>query len=63
MKIILYLKIIVKDKVMKKFLKQNVYEETIRRLGQIFSKFDHIVVTFSGGKDSGVLLELVQKYY
>lgn len=29
----------------------------------IFSKFDHVVVAFSGGKDSGVLLELVYKCY
>lgn len=48
---------------MKKFLDQNVYDATIRRLDYIFSKFDHIVVAFSGGKDSGVLLELVYQYY
>lgn len=48
---------------MKKFLKENVYEHTLKRLKYIFSKFDHIVIAFSGGKDSGVLLELVYKYY
>ncbi|EPI02064.1 hypothetical protein D920_00392, partial [Enterococcus faecalis 13-SD-W-01] len=48
---------------MKKFLKENVYEYTLKRLEYIFSKFDHIVIAFSGGKDSGVLLELVYKYY
>ena len=48
---------------MKNFLNTNVYEETLKRLKYIFSKFDHIVVAFSGGKDSGVLLELVYKYY
>lgn len=48
---------------MKKFLNKNVYEVTLERLKYIFSKFDHIVIAFSGGKDSGVLMELVHKYY
>jgi len=48
---------------MKKFLGDNVYNVTLKRLNYIFSKFDHIVIAFSGGKDSGVLLELVYKYY
>jgi predicted phosphoadenosine phosphosulfate sulfurtransferase len=48
---------------MKKFLNENVYDATLKRLEYIFSKFDHIVIAFSGGKDSGVLLELVHQYY
>ncbi|EGP5213265.1 DUF3440 domain-containing protein [Enterococcus faecium] len=48
---------------MRKSLNKNVYEETINRLRYIFSKFDHVVIAFSGGKDSGVLLELVYQYY
>lgn len=48
---------------MKKLLNMNVYDATIERLDYIFSKFDHIVVAFSGGKDSGVLLELVSQFY
>ena len=35
----------------------NVYERTQRRLKTVFDLFDNIYVSFSGGKDSGVLLE------
>ncbi len=48
---------------MKTYLKENVYEATWQRLNYIFSKFDHVVIAFSGGKDSGVLLEIVYQYY
>lgn len=37
----------------------NVYEATQKRLSFLFSEFDRIVVSFSGGKDSGVMLEMV----
>ncbi len=37
---------------------RNVYELTQERLSFIFSEFDHVYVSFSGGKDSGVLLNL-----
>lgn len=34
----------------------NVREALHKRLGRIFGEFDEVVVSFSGGKDSGVLL-------
>ena len=36
----------------------NVYERTQQRLKTVFDLFDNIYVSFSGGKDSGVLLNL-----
>ena len=36
----------------------NVYERTQQRLKTVFELFDDIYVSFSGGKDSGVLLNL-----
>ena len=48
---------------MKSYLEKNVYEAMEERLSYIFSRFDHIVVAFSGGKDSGALLELVTQFY
>lgn len=46
----------------KEYLPQNVYEATQERLAYIFREFDHIYVSFSGGKDSGLLLNLVLDY-
>lgn len=40
----------------------NVYEATQARLAFIFAEFDCIQVAFSGGKDSGVLLNMVIEY-
>ena len=40
----------------------NVYDAAIKRLDVIFNEFDNIYVSFSGGKDSGVLLNLVFQY-
>ncbi len=48
-------------------MKQNVYDAFIERLHFIFQEFDNIYVSFSGGKDSGLLLNMVldfrRKYY
>ncbi len=51
----------------KQYLGLNVYEALQERLRLIFEEFDNIFVSFSGGKDSGLLLNLTldfqQKYY
>lgn len=41
---------------------KNVYEASIERLDFIFENFPRIYVSFSGGKDSGVMLNLVLDY-
>lgn len=41
---------------------KNVYELTQERLAILFKEFDNIYVSFSGGKDSGVLLNLCIDY-
>jgi len=52
---------------MKRYVSENVCEALMDRLRYIFSEFDNIYVSFSGGKDSGLLLNLVldfqRKYY
>lgn len=40
----------------------NVYDALQNRLDFIFSEFDNIYISFSGGKDSGLLLNLVLQY-
>ena len=47
---------------MKKNYNMNVYQATQERLKYIFDNFDHIYLSFSGGKDSGVMLNLCIQY-
>ena len=46
----------------KRFLNKNVYEALQERFKFIFEEFDNIYVSFSGGKDSGLLLNLLMDY-
>ena len=46
----------------RQYLEQDVYEALQERLDLIFREFDNIYVSFSGGKDSGLLLNLVLDY-
>lgn len=41
---------------------KNVYELALERIDLIFKEFDNIYVSFSGGKDSSVLLQLCIDY-
>ena len=43
----------------KKYLNKNVYEAAVERIDYIFKNFDKVYLSFSGGKDSGVMLNLV----
>ncbi len=51
----------------RRYTEQNVYEALQDRLHFLFEEFDNIFVSFSGGKDSGLLLNLTldfqKKYY
>ena len=51
----------------KEFLDLNVYDAFLQRMEYIFREFDNVYISFSGGKDSGLLLNLVldykRKYY
>ncbi len=42
----------------KKYLEKNVFEAAVERINFIFDNFNKIYVSFSSGKDSGVLLNL-----
>ena len=46
----------------REYLNLNVYEAIQKRFSYIFQEFDNIYVSFSGGKDSGLLLNLLMDY-
>ena len=46
----------------REYLHMNVYDAFLARVHFLFEEFDHIYVSFSGGKDSGLLLNLVLDY-
>ena len=43
----------------KQYKESNVYEETIKRIEYVFDNFERIYISFSGGKDSTVMLHMV----
>ena len=43
---------------MKKYLEKNVYEAAVERFDYIYTHFEKVYISFSNGKDSGVLLNL-----
>jgi len=45
----------------KKYLEKNVLEATIERLHIMFENFNNIYFSFSGGKDSSVMIQLANK--
>ena len=51
----------------REYEKQNVYDAFQERLRLIFEEFDNVYVSFSGGKDSGLLLNMTldfqRKYF
>ncbi len=50
------------SRMQKKYLDKSVYDALCERLTYIFDEFENIFVSFSGGKDSGLLLNLVLDY-
>ena len=46
----------------KNYLEINVYQATQERLKYAFDEFNNVLVAFSGGKDSGVLLNMAYEY-
>lgn len=47
---------------MKKYSEVSVYAAALDRIKIAFNEFDNILVSFSGGKDSGVMLNLAYNY-
>lgn len=40
----------------------NVYEAAMKRIEFLFDEFEQIIISFSGGKDSGVMMNIVLNY-
>lgn len=40
----------------------NVFDAAMKRIEYIFNEFDNVLIAFSTGKDSGVMMELAYKY-
>lgn len=52
-----------KGVVMRKYNSElNVYDAAMQRIKFIFDNFERVYLSFSGGKDSGVMLNLAIKY-
>ena len=47
---------------LREYGEKNVYETFQDRMKLLFEEFDNIYISFSGGKDSGLLLNLVLDY-
>lgn len=45
----------------KKYLEKNVLEATIERLKIVFTEFEHVYFSVSGGKDSSVMVQLANR--
>lgn len=46
----------------KRYLEKTVYDATKERIKRTFDEFDNVLVAFSGGKDSGVMLNMAYDY-
>jgi predicted phosphoadenosine phosphosulfate sulfurtransferase len=43
---------------MKKYFEQNVYDAAVERMEYVFNNFEKVYVSFSAGKDSGVMVQM-----
>lgn len=48
-----------REKMIRQYQRENVYEALQQRFHYLFEEFENVYVSFSGGKDSGVLLNLL----
>lgn len=46
----------------KKYHNENVYEASMKKIKYLFDEFDNVLIAFSGGKDSGICLNLCYEY-